>query len=171
MSSRNEVNLTDVGSISEAVSTNVDEVENETKQAFELYEEIIDRAEEGVPEHVEWDYDAQDVTLDQIGVDDASVEVSSRAEQELHDIESPETVSFESESVAEYIDDITSRIDEVETVKGELDSRIESAEEISNQAFSDFVDSTQLLETYDNPSSALEGSWGEKLQQHLTAKE
>jgi len=166
-----EIDLTDVGGISRTLSADVDEIEDQTSQTFNLYDRIRTRAQRGVPDEVSWSFSAGEVSLDEVGVQDTTVSISSKVEQELHGVESPETVSFDSENVGEYVSDIVTRIDEVRNVKGELESRIESAERLSQQAFSEFVDSTELLDTYDDPSSALEGSWGEKLQQHMTAKE
>ena len=165
MEDANEITLPQVGGISEAVSDGVDEIEDQTGQAFNLYNGIIERAQKGVPEDLEWSFDTGQTSLSEIGVEDTSVDLSTDVEQELHDVDSPETVSFEADTVSEYTDEITSRIDEVQTNRRELESRIESAENLSQQALSEYLESTQVLDTYDDPEAASEGIYGEKGEQ------
>ncbi|AOV94496.1 hypothetical protein AQV86_01055 [Nanohaloarchaea archaeon SG9] len=132
----------------------------------QVYDEVIARAEQGIPEDYEWRHSPESKRIT-----DTEIEVSNDLDkietEELAPAESA-TIHVEGGTVSEYIDRLVSRKEEKRELRSEFQGRIDSVKELSEESLNEFLESTAHLDSYENPEQALEGTWGEKLEQRLS---
>lgn len=160
--------IEDLGSISEKsdrVRSRALEIEEDLTDIEEAYDAVISHAEEGLPADHLWQY-----SPDQITVSDTEVEVTHGLDRiETEELSSDAgSIEMEADNLSEYIDKLVFKVDEKRDVREDFQERIDSVKDLSDTAMEEFLESTRHLQNYDDPGDALEGTWGEKLDQRLS---
>lgn len=173
MNNKNDTNdiisgLDDIPDRSEAVGTHTREIETDLDQIEDTYKNVRQRAEDGIEEQYSWQklkkQDAEQKTipvassLDKLDSGDFPTETES-------------TIDIEADTRHDYVRQLVNKAQEKESIKEEIEGRLDSVKGFSDEALEEFLHSTRGLDRYDSPKDALEGSWGEKLDQELKMTE
>lgn len=153
---------------SDNVRSQTQEIENEINQIIDTYQTVQARVDDGLEDQYTWN------PLADAPVEDTSIDITQsldKLETDLFDSDGSESIEIEAETRQDYLRSLVDRTEEKEAVKQEFEGRIDQVKDLSRQAFDEFLESTQSLSRYDSPSDALEGSWGEKLDQKLQMTE
>lgn len=173
MNDKNDTNtiisgLDNIPDRSAAVRDRTREIETDLDQIEKTYEEVRERAEEGIEDQYRWQ------KLDQQDAEGKSIPVASSLDKlDSGDFPSDTdaTIDIEADSRHDYVRQLVSKHQEKQSIQEEFEGRLESVKAFSDQAMEEFLHSTRGLERYDSPKDALEGTWGEKLDQELKMTE
>jgi len=149
---------------SRKVKENFRSIETQIDEMTELYQRTRKRAEQEIPEEYQWQ------ALSETPVEDTSLGVISILDDDTGSLPEPlsrESIEIDADNSEEYVRQLASSVEEKEAVIDELESRIGAAKDLSDEAIKEFIQSTDRLSSYNSPSDALDGSWGEKLDQTI----
>lgn len=143
------------------------QIETDLDQIEETYQEVRERAEEGIEEPYSWQ------RLNEQESDTRRIPVASNLDKiDSGDFPTEESaIEIEAESRHDYVRQLVNKHQEKESVQEEFEGRLDAVSELSDQALEEFLHSTSGLERYDSPQDALEGSLGEKLDQKIRMTE
>jgi hypothetical protein len=153
---------------SSTVKARAQDIETELDEIEEVYDQALQRAEEGVPQQYQWEgiseRPAGDTTI-------AVTQSLDKLDTDLFPSGERTEMEVEADTAEEYVRSLVSMAEEKRELESEFRDRIESAKSLSSEAMEEFLHSTQNLDNYDSPADALEGSFGEKLDQKLRLSE
>lgn len=141
-------------------------IEQDLESIEEAYDEVIAHAEDGIPDDHRWDHSPE-----RKRVTDTEIEVSNDLDKIETDELAPSdgsTILIEGGTVSDYVDRLITKREEKRELRSEFQGRLDSVKELSAESLNEFLESTAHLESYESPGDALEGSWGEKLDQRLS---
>lgn len=157
--------LSSIPGKSSRVREDATEIEEDLDSIEEVYTDVVSHADEGLPEEYRWRH-----SPDQRTVEDTEIEVTSdldKIETDVLAAGDSETIQVEGGTVSEYLDRLIDKRDEKRELRAEFQGRIDSVKELSTESLNEFLESTAHLGNYESPGDALEGTWGEKLDQRL----
>lgn len=173
MNDKNDANsiiagLDNIPQRSSAVRSQTRDIETNLDNIEETYDNVRQRAEEGVEEQYAWQ-NLQDQEAEQVNIPVSST--LDKLDSDIFPTQTETTITIEADNRQEYVRELVTKVEEKRSVKEEFEGRIDAVKDFSSEALEEFLYSTQSLDRYDSPKDALEGSWGEKLDQELRMSE